>query len=344
MKFILAFTVFCLSCSPLTFSQTAWTIVKQGLVVADPPFSQCHASTLVALRSGEIMMAWFGGAHEGSNDVVIWCSTLKKKSWTKPVAVADGIVNDSLRFPTWNPVLFQEKGGVLFLFYKVGPNPRQWWGMVKTSTNGGKSWSAPRRLPPGILGPIKNKPFQLPDGAILSPSSTETDTRWRAHVERSSDGGRTWTYIPIDTAGKFDVIQPSIIKFADGRLQVLCRSKQGFVMQSSSLDNGNTWSALTPTSLINPNAGTDAVTLTNGHQMIVYNPDVPGKDWWNGRSKLRVAVSKDGATWTDVAVLEDGTTGEYSYPAIIQTHDAKVHLSYTFNRKNIKYVVLEGGK
>jgi alpha-L-fucosidase len=93
--------------------------------------------------------------------------------------------------------------------------------------------------------------------------------------------------------------------------------------------------------LPNPNSGTDAVTLKNGLQLIVYNPDLPGKDWFNGRSRLRVAASRDGAHWEDVVVLEDGTTEEFSYPAIIQSRDGLVHITYTYDRKNIKHVVLQ---
>ena len=52
-------------------------------------------------------------------------------------------------------------------------------------------------------------------------------------------------------------------------------------------------------------------------------------------------MSKDGHTWTDVAILETGDEKkEYSYPAVIQAADGKVHITYTFDRKSIKHVVL----
>jgi predicted neuraminidase len=123
-------------------------------------------------------------------------------------------------------------------------------------------------------------------------------------------------------------------------MQILCRSKQGSIIQSWSNNDGKTWSALSKTTLPNPNSGIDAVTLKDGRQLVVYNPDVPDKERYNDRSKLRVAMSTDGENWTDILDLENGTTGEYSYPAIIQTSDGMIHITYTYERKNIKQVVI----
>ncbi|OYY06548.1 MAG: sialidase, partial [Polynucleobacter sp. 35-46-11] len=164
---------------------------------------------------------------------------------------------------------------------------------------------------------------------------------WKVHIERSGDQGKTWQKIPVDPETEFGVIQPSILTYPDGRLQILCRSKQGNVIESWSDDQGLTWSKMKRTELLNPNSGTDAVTLKNGSQLIVYNPLIPGKEWFNGRFKLNVAQSPDGKSWTDIMFLEDGKKEEYSYPAIIQSSDGRVHISYTFDRKNIKYLVIE---
>ena len=68
--------------------------------------------------------------------------------------------------------------------------------MVRTSSDDGRTWSDGRRLPDGILGPIKNKPVRLPDGSIIAPSSTETPdspSTWRVHFERTRDAGKTWS-------------------------------------------------------------------------------------------------------------------------------------------------------
>ncbi|RFZ85404.1 sialidase [Mucilaginibacter terrenus] len=336
--------IFILASFTTSLAQPQWKVLNQELLFTDPPFKNCHASTIMQTKTGRLLVACFGGSQESKPDVTIWLRDLNATK-QQPVMVADGVINDTLRYPCWNPVLFQSRSGKLFLFYKVGPNPREWWGMLKTSADDGRTWSAARRLPDGILGPIKNKPVQLSNGVILAPSSTEENSgRWKAHIESSADDGNTWTSAPVDTTGAFDVIQPSILSYKGGRLQLLCRSKQGAVVQAWSADGGRNWGKLSKTSLLNPNSGTDAVTLRSGTQLIVYNPDVPGKDWYNGRGKLRVAVSKDGQTWRDIAMLENGSKEEYSYPAVIQTRDGLIHITYTYNRVNIKHVVLQEGK
>lgn len=325
----------------LLSAQSAFKKVKEELIFKDAPFAQCHASTLLETVNGEVLAAWFGGTHEGNKDVKIWISVNSKGKWTYPVEAANGNFGTSGTFPLWNPVLFRSSADKIFLFYKAGPNPRDWWGMYKTSIDEGKTWSEAVRLPDRILGPIKNKPIQLEDGTILSPSSTETIENWKVHIERSTDKGQTWEKILVDPETEFGVIQPSILTYPDGRLQILCRSKQGNVIESWSDDKGITWSKMKRTDLLNPNSGTDAVTLKNGTQLIVYNPLIPGKEWFNGRFKLNVAQSSDGKSWKDIMILEDGKKEEYSYPAIIQSSDGKIHISYTYDRKNIKYLVIE---
>jgi len=147
------------------------TLSAQALVTAEfifesAPFPSVHAST-IAETSGGLVAAWFGGTREGASDVGIWVSRRVNGTWTPPVEVATGAQPDGTRHPTWNPVLFELRTGELTLFYKVGPSPRAWWGMTRTSRDNGRTWSDARRLPNGFLGPVKNKPVRLPDGTII---------------------------------------------------------------------------------------------------------------------------------------------------------------------------------
>jgi predicted neuraminidase len=309
-------------------------LVRSGFIYETAPFPSCHASTIVEV-DGTLVAAWFGGTAERNPDVGIWVSRQEQGAWTPPVEVANGVQSPTLRHPTWNPVLFQPRGGPLLLFYKVGPSPSTWWGMVMRSADAGRTWSPPERLPDGILGPIKNKPIQLDNGVIVAGSSTEHDG-WRVHFERSTDGGRTWTKTPpLDEGRTAGAIQPSILTHPDGRLQAIGRSRAGRVFETWSSDEGRSWSALELTSLPNPNAGLDAVTLRDGRMLVVYNHTE------RGRSPLNVAVSRDGRVWEAALVLEDAPGLEFSYPAVIQASDGLVHVTYTWRRQRIKHVVID---
>jgi predicted neuraminidase len=322
-------------------SQVKWKKAGEELIVQDPPFNQCHASTIVENEPGHFLVAFFGGAREGANDVVIWLTAHTKEGWTKPFPVADGKVG-AIQYPCWNPVIFKTSKNRIFLFYKVGPNPREWWGMMRSSSDNGKTWGEPVKLPTGILGPIKNKPLELPDGTLLCPSSVETEATWKVHVEKSILNGDHWQTIFIDTASPYRVIQPTLLTYPGNKLQMLCRSDQDHIVSAWSDDAGKSWSKFSLLDLPNPNSGIDAVTLKSGTQLLVYNPTGKGREWSHGRGKLAVAISKDGLQWKDVMTLEDGDqSNEFSYPAVIQSSDGKVHITYTYNRKNIKHVILE---
>jgi predicted neuraminidase len=309
-------------------------LVKSEFIYEKASFDSCHAST-IAETPGGLVTAWFGGTDEGNKDVAIWTSRQVKGKWTAPEMVIDGIQEDGSRHPCWNPVLFQQPGGPLLLFAKVGPSPRTWWGVLSSSADNGVSWSSVRRLPEGQAGPIKNKPVLLKDGRLLCGSSSE-DHGWRVHMEWTTDAGATWKRTGVLNDGKeFGAIQPTILSHKDGSLQILCRSKGlGKIVQATSTDGGRNWSPLTPTSLPNPNSGIDAVTLADGRHVLIYNHTL------RGRSPINLAVSDDGKTWSMVKALETDP-GEYSYPAIIQAADGTLHVTYTWKRQKVKHLVLD---
>ena len=312
-------------------------------------YPESHASTIVETSSGVLIAAWFGGTEEGNSDVGIWLARRLNDRWSQAVEVATGVQRDGRTYPTWNPVLFQSPQGPLFLFYKVGPSPAKWWGMQMTSADGGATWSKPTRLPEGILGPIKNKPVILPSGNWLSGSSSEqSPTNWRVHFELSRNQGSSWETIgPVDRGAGFDAIQPTILFTRPGRLEALCRTRQGVVAMTWSLDGGRTWMPLAATELPNPNSGIDAVTLRDGRLLLAYNhaAHLPEDSGWGNRYPLDVAISNDGLKWKRVLTLEDEPRpAGYAYPAVVQTADGLVHITYTWDRKRIKHVVIDPQK
>ena len=311
------------------------------------PFPECHASTIAETTNGQLIAAWFGGTEEKDPDVGIWVSRRVEGKWTEPVEVANGVQSAELRYPTWNPVLFQSRGGPLMLFFKVGPDPRNWWGEWMTSDDGGRSWKGRQKLPADGIGPVKNKPVQLADGTIWCPSSTEGrrggHMLWQVHFEVTDAKGKSWRRTdPLNTGRDLGAIQPSLLTHADGRWQILARNRDGNgdLWTSFSSDQGQTWTPLNSAGLPNPNAGTDAVTLDDGRQLLVYNHTHRGQSFPRGREMLNVAVSDDGKTWQAALVLER-SKGEYSYPAVIQDAAGLVHITYTWKRARVRHVVVD---
>lgn len=324
-------------------------ILRAELIDAHAPYPQAHASTIVELADGSLLAAWFAGSGEGRPDVRIWTARDDGHGWSDPVPVAEGIDANGHRSPTWNPVLFQPSPGDLRLFYKVGPSPREWWGMTMRSTDGGRHWGKPERLPDGVLGPVKNKPVALANGIWIAPSSREEGTaeanRWSLRMETSADRGAHWAVgARIASPMNIEAIQPSILTYPDGRLEAVARTRQGALAMSWSRDSGKSWSPLAAIDLPNPNAGTDAVTLRDGRQLLVYNhsahwPERPGD---GPRWPLAIALSDDGVSWHRALTLEDKPLPDgYAYPAVIQTRDGLVRITYTYDRKHIKYVVVD---
>ena len=318
-------------------SRTSPAVVLSADIFADAPFAACHASTIVETPKG-LVAAWFGGAAEGDPDVGIWLSRREGKTWTAPVEAARGVDAGGRREPCWNPVLFRPSGGPLILFYKVGPSPSRWRGMMTRSADDGRTWSEPSPLPDGVIGPAKNHPLEMADGTLLCGSSTEDDG-WRVHFESTGDGGRTWARTaPINDGRAPGLIQPALLRDGPDGIIALMRSNAGRIYESRSADRGATWSPPAPTALPNPNSGIDAVTLQDGRHVLAYNPVT------EGRGTLAVALSKDGRTWARILTLENEKGAEFSYPAVIESRDGRVHVTYTWKRRRIRHIVIDPGR
>lgn len=322
-------------------------LVKEEFVFTKAKFPQCHASSLCETSRG-LVVTWFGGTREKAKDVGIWVSYHDGGGWSAPKEWANGVQHDDLRHPCWNPVLFQPPGDApTLLFFKVGPDPRSWWGEMMVSYDRGRTFRERRRLPETIDGPVRCKPLLLPDGkTLLSGSSTEYDG-WRVHFEKvqlvnGQPDHDTWRRIgPINNQEEFNAIQPTFLQHADGKLQVLCRSQESVITTSVSEDEGETWSPMRAIDLPNPNSGIEVVTLSDGRHLMIYNHLGSGETGWGRRGLLNLAISEDGDEWRKVAVLEQEEKAEFSYPAIIQSADGLVHLTYTWKRQRIKHVVVD---
>ncbi len=317
----------------LALASTLSAEMVEEFVFENPPFAFCHASTLMQTDSGNLLCAYFAGSGEGEKDVGIWLSVRSEKEWSAPCLIAQ-----EPEAPCWNPVLFTLPSGEILLFYKVGPHPTCWSGVIRRSHDEGESWSAPESLPAGVIGPVKNRPLLLGDGTLLCGSSIETWRRWGCWIDITSDGGTSWSKSsPINLKGSlFGIIQPALFFTPEGQLRLLARSHNtGFICMASSNDHGKTWTEAIPTDLPNPNSAIDAIQLQNQQILLAYNHSS------EERTPLNLALSADGGLHFRPLLTLENSPGEYSYPSLIQTKDGKVHISYTFNRTSIKHVVVD---
>lgn len=234
------------------------------------------------------------------------------------------------------------------LFFHRGINPREWSGYLTLSSDLGATWGPIRAFPAGVLGPIKNKPHLLSNNrTLLCPSSVESYNTWACWVDVTEDFGQTWRKVgPIELSDTvYGAIQPSIFEDVHGKqLRMVTRTTNAVsrIATATSRDGGLTWSPLVPTELPNPNSGIDAVALRDGRVVVVYNHST------QQRTPLNLAVSADGgASWKPVLTIEDNPSCGFEYPAIIQTSDGLVHITYSWKCEalgmpdRIKHVVVD---
>jgi predicted neuraminidase len=308
---------------------------SQGeFIFTSAPFASSHASSIVELRNGDLLAAWFGGSAEGKPDVAIWGARRSNGTWSAPFV----LVREP-KIACYNPVLFYTKDRRLWLYYKFGPHPSSWSAGRRWSNDDGQTWSAVEHLPAGLYGPIRAKPLVLDDGAVVSGSSVESYHSWACWIERSTDNGNTWKRVgPIRVPGQelsetYGIIQPSLVSLGGGKLRFYARSTSqiGKICVADSNDRGLTWTQAHPIDLPNPNSAIDAVALQDGRIVLVYNHTT------SGRTPLNLAISTDGEHFRMFRTLED-QPGEYSYPSMMQGRNGDLYITYTWNRKRIRFL------
>ncbi len=155
--------------------------------------------------------------------------------------------------------------------------------------------------------------------------------------------GTSWQRIEPEKQ-PFQVIQPTFLTLRDGSLTSLMRSKHEQIAKSVSTDEGRTWSELKLIDMPNNNSGIESLTLSDGRHLLLYNHTggrKSSKEGWGKRNILNLAISNDGQQWRAAGTVEKEDEGEFSYPAMIQTSDGKVHMTYTWKRQRVKHVTVD---
>jgi len=292
-------------------------------------FPSCHAATIAELPNGELLVAWYAGQQEKATDVAILFSRRARGSdkWSQPKVLVDTPDKSE-----GNPVLWCDPKETLWLFYVTMQGGGWTTCNIKCikSKDNGMTWSEPVFLREELGWMTGVKPLVLKNGEILLPLYDEVNVSSVFMI--SGDSRRTWLKTgPIKSnPGN---IQPSVVQLDDGSLLCYMRTwRPGKMWQSTSRDNGRTWSQATQHDLPNPGSRLDMVRLKSGDLVLIFN-NTP-----RGRTPLSAALSSDeGKTWPAIKNLET-EQGEFSYPAVIQCPDGLIHVVYTYRRTHIKHI------
>jgi predicted neuraminidase len=297
-----------------------------------------HCSSIAEAANGDLLVTWYGGSYESSDDEALFMARRKKgeRSWSKPEMLLRNPEQ-----PVGNAVIFVDSLKRVWIVWgrMEASQPlmrNSGWSetrlMYRVSEDNGRTWSQDKLFPLDTTGWLpRNLPITISTGELVLPLSDERNDNDLSFVVSTHDNGATWTRsknMPnADRSGE----QPTVVQRRDGSLLAFLRTRP-LLLTSESIDRGMTWSQAKPTEFKCPDAAISMRALRNGNIVFAWNNQE------NARSPLHIARSvDDGKTWSRPLMLESNP-GEFSYPSVFQTGDGKIHVIYTYRRYSIKHV------
>ena len=318
--------------------------------VMQPIFGASHASNMLELPDGGLLLVWFSNGQEGGDGVGIVSAVLPPGAlqWSKPQMVSSEAMRSAQ-----NPVAFYERSEdvvrVLHTSQVAFTGQETSEVRMAESYDHGLTWQPPKVIfsEPGAF--VKNNLIRSRDGRewllpmYYTPHGFFEHSSQYSAMFRSSDGGKTWRQKTVMDGTLGSLVQPTVVRMRSGALRAWFRSRNADnIYSSDSTDDGFTWSHPVRSVLPNNNSGIQACMLASGAILMVFNN--LGFELGVARVPLTAALSLDeGATWPHMRDLEPDVPGidpfsvEYSYPSVLQTKDGSIHISYTFKRVSIRY-------
>ena len=187
------------------------------------------------------------------------------------------------------------------------------------TVEGRSQWLEPNIVYEGYCGAIMDFK-QLEGGRLVAPFAWWVPNRPVAPpiganlctVFFSDDGGSHWTKSTSDISSpcypdfvgnNYGADEPSVIELRDGRLWMLMRTQTGFLYESFSEDQGETWCEGQPSRFTSSSSPPVLWRMPDGRILLLWNncespPAHEGKGVYVNRDALHAAMSEDeGETW-----------------------------------------------
>jgi predicted neuraminidase len=297
-----------------------------------------HASSMTLAANGDLLVSWYGGSYESSDDEALYLARRRKgsRTWDPPVlllrnperpvgnAVIFTLPDDSVwiiwgRMEASQPLRAHTGWDAARLFYRV-------------SRDHGHTWSQDKLFPMETAGWLpRNLSVRLTDGTTLVPLSDERNNRDLSFFVMTRDNGATWSRSADIPNQQSQGEQPAVAQRRDGSLLAFLRTSPR-LLATESFDTGKTWTPARATEFKNPDAAISLCALRNGNLLLVWNNNE------RGRSPLHIARSTDGGKSWSAPLMLESNPGEYSYPSIMQTPDGKIHVIYTYRRYSFMHL------
>ncbi len=311
---------------------------KQTVVSTKGPRQWQGIPAIERAAGGRLWCAFFsGGTHEPHPDnyIVVTTSTDDGDTWEEPRTLIDppGLTR------VFDPCLWHDPSGRLWLIYNRANLERSdhtLWAVTTTGSDGrSPEWSEPRQIDVGAPFAFRlNKPTVLSSGAWLLPVTwaREAPGDWFAGdrqlqgVAISRDQGTSWSFHGAVEAPHW-ALESMILERTDGSLLMLIRTGAGVLYQSHSTDGGVTWTAASPTQIVNPGVRYFLRRLASGRVLLINTPDP------KERRTMYAYLSEadDGTGWGKGLLIDERAA--VSYPDAVQAPDGAIHMVHDCDRQ-----------
>ncbi|STP12276.1 BNR/Asp-box repeat-containing protein [Helicobacter mustelae] len=320
-----------------------------------PDAASAHSSTITPIRDNSLLVAFFAGSREGAADVAIYGSILESaysKKWQQPFKILDRfmLMQDSREYiaKLGNPVLYT-LGDTLHLFV-VGVSIGGWATSKIYHYSADNKGAIPTfvfqkalHLSPflNISNLVRTRPVEITlstqEKGFILPIYHELATKYPINLVFDARGNLLMTSQPNHLNG---LLQPSLTSISQTSCMLAYRAnkKAKNILYTQTCDNNLKYGPLTPTNLKNYDNSLNLFAL-NKQVYLLHNTPLHNSN----RGKLTLSKMQSPEVFEKLFDIDSTPTqkGEVSYPTAWMDPHGILHVTYTFDRKFIRYVRID---